>query len=287
VLAADGTTLEELFKKTDALRDQAGTVLSGRLLALLDVVSKQPLVILRQTAATANDHGFVPELLAALRAGTLLLLDAGFYDFTFFRELTDRGVAFIVRGKSNLAARVVTTFQAGPVRDALVEIGRNSPQGARQRVRLVEVQVAGGLRRYLTNVLDPAVLPAADVVELYARRWRVEEACLVVKRLLGLSYLWTGHENGILLQIWGTWLLYAVLLDLCDAIAEELDLPLERISIEMVYRSLPYYCAALARGEATDSVPYFAAPAQLRLGIVKAVRIRRPPVPPVYSHAPP
>ncbi len=40
-----------------------------------------------------------------------------------------------------------------------------------------------------------------------------EDAFNIVKRLLGLSYLWTGSINGIKLQIWATWLFYAVLVD--------------------------------------------------------------------------
>ena len=48
-----------------------------------------------------------------------------------------------------------------------------------------------------------------------------------MKRLLGLSYLWTGSVNGIKLQIWATWLFYAVLMDLGDAVADELALPVE------------------------------------------------------------
>jgi uncharacterized membrane protein len=42
--------------------------------------------------------------------------------------------------------------------------------------------------------------------------------------LLGLSYLWTDSVNGIKLQIWATWLFYAVLLDVADAVADELEL---------------------------------------------------------------
>jgi hypothetical protein len=41
------------------------------------------------------------------------------------------------------------------------------------------------------------------VADLYDQRWRIEEAFNTVKRLLGLSYLWTGSLNGIKLQIWG------------------------------------------------------------------------------------
>lgn len=112
----------------------------------------------------------------------------------------------------------------------------------------------------------------AAVLGLYAQRWRIEEAFLLVKRLRGLAYLWTGAVNGLLLQIWATWLLYAVLLDLCDAVADELHLPLERISVELVFRGLYFFAGAAQRGEADDPVRYLAA--QGDLGIVK--RRRKP-----------
>jgi len=70
-----------------------------------------------------------------------------------------------------------------------------------------------------------STLTSLRVADLYQRRWRIEEAFHPVKRLLGLSYLWTGSLNGIQLQIWGTWLFYAVLVDLGDAVASELSLP--------------------------------------------------------------
>ena len=35
--------------------------------------------------------------------------------------------------------------------------------------------------------------------------WRIEQAFNLVKRLLGLSYLWTGSINGVKLQVWATW----------------------------------------------------------------------------------
>ncbi|MDY6786159.1 MAG: IS4 family transposase, partial [Cyanobacteriota bacterium] len=59
-----------------------------------------------------------------------------------------------------------------------------------------------------------------------------------LKRLLGLSYLWTGSINGIQLQLWATWLFYVVLIDLADEVADELALSTERISVEMVFRGL-------------------------------------------------
>jgi hypothetical protein len=86
--------------------------------------------------------------------------------------------------------------------------------------------------------------------------------------LLGLAYFWTGSQNGVELQLWGTWLVYMVVLDLSDAVAEALNKPLLAISMEMVYRRLYYFGQAYAKGEADDPVTYLALHAKL-LGIVK------------------
>ena len=95
-----------------------------------------------------------------------------------------------------------------------------------------------------------------------------------------MSYLWTGSINGVQLQIWGTWLFYAVLVDLGDAprgsgasgSADEISLPFDRISLEMVYRGLYHFGVAYDKGQATDPVKYFAAPENRDLGIVKTLR---------------
>jgi len=106
----------------------------------------------------------------------------------------------------------------------------------------------------VTSVLDPQVLPPYAVADLYGRRWRIEEAFNTAKRLLGLSYLWTGSINGVKLQVWTTWLFYAVLIDLADAVADELAVPFDRISLEMLFRGLYHFHHAYSQGRATDPV---------------------------------
>ena len=73
------------------------------------------------------------------------------------------------------------------------------------------------------------------------------------------------------MQLWATWLLYAVLVDLTDAVAEALEQPFAKVSLEMVYRGLYFFTQAYHRGEATDVVIYLAANAKL-LGILKRPR---------------
>ena len=150
-------------------------------------------------------------------------------------------------------------------------------------MRLVQVLVGTTWRRYLTNELDCQRLPAAYVAALYGQRWRIEEAYSLVKRLLGLAYFWTGSANGVALQLWATWLLYAVLIDLTDAVATRLCLPVSALSVEMTYRSLYYFTSAHRQGKATDPVEYLAENATW-LGIIKRKRKRKTPLPALLTN---
>ena len=125
----------------------------------------------------------------------------------------------------------------------------------------------------LTTVLDPQHLSAREVCELYRRRWRIEATFLLTKRLLGLSYLWVGDRNGVEIQLYATWLFYAVLSDLCVEVAHALHEPLEQLSLEMVFRSLYHFARALDMGEHPELVPFLVQHAKL-LGLVKTERKR-------------
>ena len=273
VQAVDGSTLDALLRKVGLLRDHATAPLAGRMTGLLDLGSRLPRAVWYEPDAQAHDQRFWPRILSALQAGTLLLFDLGYTNFGVFAQLTAAHVTFVTRAKSNLACSVARTLQqTGTVHDAVVWIGSGAD---RQQVRLIEVFYRNTWCRYLTNELDPQTLPVLYAVALYWQRWRIEDAFNAVKRLLGLAYFWTGSENGVAVQVWATWLLYAVLLDLTDAVAARLEQPLAALSLEMVYRSLYHFTAAFQRGAATDVVDYLAANAT-RLGILMRKRAAAP-----------
>ena len=274
VWAVDGTTLEQVFAEVGLLRAGASAPLGGTVEAVLDLESKLPVQLWLDDAPAANDKRFLDRLKALLPANVLLVVDRGFYASPFFDWLSEHGHGFVTRARSRTALSVERVLAEGPtLRDRVVRLGQYRSNPCAPPVRLVEVQVDGKWRGYLTNVLDPRVLPAADVVDLYGRRWRIEEAFLVTKRLLGLSDLWSGAFTAIELQAWATWLLYAVLIDLTDAVAQELDQPLDALSVEMVYRGLYHFAVAFHQGRATDPVAYLAA--QPTLGVVKRRRKHR------------
>ncbi|AFZ05848.1 transposase IS4 [Oscillatoria nigro-viridis PCC 7112] len=78
------------------------------------------------------------------------------------------------------------------------------------------------------------------------------------------------------LQIWGTWLFYAILVDLGNAVADELGVPIEPVSLEMIYRGMYHFSVGYQKGIASDLVKYFADDKNQDLGIVK--RRRKPHV---------
>lgn len=261
VLVHDGSTLDALVRKVGLLRESETNPLAGRMTALLSLVTRLPRQVWYEADPQAHDQRFWPQILAALPAGALLIFDLGYTNFGRFLELGAAQITFVTRAKSNLAFQLERVIvRSAQVHDQLVWIGSNSD---RQLIRLVQVLYQGKWYRYLTNELDPERLPAAYVLALYHQRWRIEDAYAIVKRLLGLAYFWTGAENGVQLQLWATWLLYALLVDLTDAVAEALDQPFAAISMEMVYRSLYYFTQAYQRGKATDVVAYFAANTKL------------------------
>jgi hypothetical protein len=276
ILAVDGSVLEALFRKLDSLQDIAPGTLAGKMCTVIELTTHLPVKIWFNANAKAHDCCFWDDLLSWVSAKTLLVLDRGFYDFDQWAQLIQQQVDFICAGKSNLVYSVVTVFSATDrFKDQLIQLGQDSQGQPLLTLRLIEVRKGKGWYRYLTSVIAPEVLPPYVVVDLYCRRWRIEEAFLITKRLLGLAYLWTGSLNGIQLQIWATWLMYAVLVDLSDALAEAVQLPLERISMEMLWRGLYYFNDAYQNGKAVDPVTYFAAPENRDLGVIKVQR--KPP----------
>lgn len=267
IWAADGSTLDALMRRVGLLRDLPDHPLAGRMMGLLDVASRLPVHLWYTADEQAHDQRFWEQILGAMLPGTLLLLDLGFTNYTYYARLMALQVTFITRCKSNAAYQVQQVLHKHTnLHDALVLLGKE-----RLLLRLIEVQYQGKWYRYLTSELDPEKLPPLYIVALYWQRWRIEDAYKTVKRLLGLAYFWVGSINGILLQLWATWLMYAVLVDLTDAVADTLALPFNQISLEMVYRSLYYFTMAFHRHQADDPVAYLALNAKL-FGLLKRKR---------------
>lgn len=271
---ADGSTLEALWKRTAALRGREGQPLAGKLFMTVELATHLPVHWHYDPEPRRNEKRIAQQWLNELPVGGLLVFDLGLFSFPLFDAFTEQGKFFVTRLREKTRFRYLQCLSKGRhYRDSLVEVGLYRSNPCCHRLRLVEVHWGQQEYRYLTNVLDSEKLTARQVCELYRRRWRIEDAFLLTKRLLGLSYLWVGGQNGVQVQIYATWVFYAVLIDLCHEVAWALGEPVERISVEMVFRSLYHYSVAYRRGETRDIVAFLAQHAKL-FGLVKRQRQR-------------
>lgn len=267
VWAVDGSTLDALMRRVGLLRDLPDHPLAGRMMGLLDVSSRLPVHLWYTEDDQTHDQRFWDQILAVLQPDTLLLLDLGFTNYGYYARLMASQVTFITRCKSNAAYQIKQVLhKSAHLHDALVLLGQDQLP-----MRLVEIQYKGKWYRYLTSELDPERLPPLYIVALYWQRWRIEDAYKTVKRLLGLAFFWVGSVNGIALQLWATWLMYAILVDLTDDVADSLSVPFNQLSLEMVYRSLYFCTMAFHRGKSGDPVAYLADNANL-FGLIKRKR---------------
>jgi hypothetical protein len=132
VQVVDGSTLDGLIRKIGLLKDLPQNPLAGRITALLNLCSRLPSQIWYESDPKAHDQRFWPQILAALKANSLLIFDMGYINFDVFAQLTLAQVKFITRAKNNLVYVFERALvQTATVRDSLVWIG---PEESRQLV---------------------------------------------------------------------------------------------------------------------------------------------------------
>ncbi len=203
IWASDGSTLEAVFKKLDSLAAVPKNQLAGKIGVVIDLVTRLPVEIWFQEKATASDMKFEADILKLVKPQTLILLDRGFCHYQFWKQLIERDVHLITRLNNKASFTVERVFtNSYSLRDRTVKMGAGTKTIPCITMRLVEIRAGKSWYSYLTSVLDPLILPPYVVADLYGRRWRIEEAFNTVKRLLGLSYIWTGSLNGIQLQLY-------------------------------------------------------------------------------------
>jgi Transposase DDE domain len=270
---ADGSTLEELRKRLK-IQVGKGTVLAGKMMVIVDLLTHRPVFSWYTPEYKANDKQWVDHLLKKLPTGGLLVFDLGFFKFQWFDQFTDTHKYFVTRQREKTAFKVKKVLSVGShYRDRIIQMGEYRSNPCQYPVRMVSVLWGKIWYHYLTNVLDPTKLSARQVCDLYRRRWRVEDAFSITKRLLGLAYVWVGNRNGMEIQIYATWIFYAIVNDLCAEVAIAMNQPLERISLEMVFRSLYHFNSFSQRTQSASIIEYLSSNAKI-LGILKLTRPR-------------
>jgi hypothetical protein len=245
VYALDESTLDGVARTLPALRDVPpgdDRLLPGKLQAVFDVRAQRFVHVGTTELPRQNEKVAARDLVATLPRDSLILADLGYFGFKWFDDLTDAGYHYVSKLRGKTSYTVVHVLAAGNgVRDELVWLGTYRADRARHLVRLLTVPVGQTIHRYLTNVRDPDLLSARDLVRLYARRWTIEEAFKLVKRDLGLYLLWSAQWELILTQVWGVLVIAQIASALRAEIARRAGIDLFDVSLTLLLRELAWF----------------------------------------------
>jgi hypothetical protein len=135
--------------------------------------------------ATADERGLLRRMLERLPANALVIADAGYTGYAFWKGLHESGRGFLIRVGSNV--RLLTQLGCA-VREyeGIVYVWpKDQRRHAPLTLRLIVLSDGRKPIYLLTNVLDPARLLEAQAAEFYRRRWHIELFFRGLKQTLG------------------------------------------------------------------------------------------------------
>ena len=140
----------------------------------------------------------------SLEPGTIVVFDRGYIDYTWFAKLTQQGVYFVTRQRSNTYYKVVeqrSIPQKGNVlADEMVLLGhRGYRTGIPVRRVVVRDPETGTECEFLTNQMEFA---ASTIAKIYQDRWQIETFFKALKQSLRVKTFVGTSANAMKTQIW-------------------------------------------------------------------------------------
>jgi hypothetical protein len=178
----DGNCIAATDHRLDAIRLFAAKALPGKMLVILDPVSKLVVDIFPIEDGHAQERSRFQEVLAVVKPNQIWTGDRNFCTAEFLTTIADRQAFFVIRQHGSLGWQEISELKAqgqtetGDIFEQEVEI---CYQGKPLRCRRVVVKLFKPTRdkeleiAILTN-LSPLVADPAQVAQLYRDRWSVE-----------------------------------------------------------------------------------------------------------------
>lgn len=177
-----------------------------------------------------NHNGYLPEFITitegktqdvtvgrtlAFPKGSIVAIDKGYNDYEWYNQLTEKGIFFVTRLKTNAAYRVVNRHDVlktkGITCDQTIEF--TSAQTAKKcpvRLRRIGYRDALTGKKYvfLTNNF---ALAAKTIADIYKSRWQVELFFKWIKQNLKIKSFIGTSKNAVMTQIWIAMCVYLML----------------------------------------------------------------------------
>lgn len=190
-----------------------GGVLWGLCITMRRGIS--PLRILSLMDGAWNDAGIIGTVRLTPR-GPLHLMDRGFHKIDAVARWLEEGVRFLSRARTkDLVYTEVRSLgkkrelraklsQRGARRtaevlfDGMAVLGAAGRRGKRPLLRLIDLRIHRGSKTERVVLLSSELeTDAQTLLDLYGRRWEIEEFHRVLKRAIGLAHLYSFRQLGI------------------------------------------------------------------------------------------
>lgn len=248
VIIADGKTIKNATKRLKPTRGYIGKLLGAKALAAMDARSGMVVAMGDSTDGMSNEVPLVPALMPQLQelAGERAMLsvwDRQFDDVRTMKRLSERGGdAFLVRMKHKnmvFTAESSIKTQDGQGRAVLDEIGTLGTGQKAMRVRRITLlrDATQGEDEVvlLSNLLERDRFGAADLLELYRRRWGIENVFQQITETFSLSHLIGCQPKAVLLQFAFCLLLYNVMQLIKVYVADDGQVPASTVSMHYLF----------------------------------------------------
>lgn len=200
-----------------------------------------------------HDSAIAPRLLKHVRDGDVLLADRAFCSYEYFARLLARGAHAVMRLHQQRHAVLDWRRgkKIGPNERLVTWRKPKQPSGSRLdreqwaalpdllEIRYIKhsYQDRAGQKRVLvvaTTLLDPVKYPAADLCDLYARRWEIELKLRDIKSTLGMESFAVKSPAMAHKTLWMMMIAYNLIRCLIQQTAVEAGKPLVELSFKGV-----------------------------------------------------
>lgn len=190
---------------------------------------------------SSPERALASEAMTALRAGMLMMADRGFLSHELWQAAAATGAQLLWRASNVFTLPVLHVLADGSYLSQLApaKTARSRQAGwGPITVRVVEYTIDDGRAsedehyRLVTTLLDPDQAPAAELAELYAQRWELENTLdeLKTHQRGAKVVLRSKSPDGVEQEIWGFLLVHWAIRDLMHTAALDGDVDPDRVS---------------------------------------------------------
>lgn len=146
-----------------------------------------------------------------LPKGSIVVFDKGYNNYSWFRELGNKGIHFVTRLKRNatykLLERRPVNRETGVTSDHIIEV---TTHGTKLRLRRVGYRDRETGKHYvfLTNHFK---LSPKTIADIYKDRWQIELFFKEIKQNLRIRHFVGNTENAVLIQLYTALTVYLLL----------------------------------------------------------------------------